>query len=544
MKKLSLLACAGLMFCTHSIFVKEISASVEECHQCHQDKKCGTVPFPSNSNEKTPKPILHSSKVWNFVSEPHLHPMKVKVNVNKKGVGDGLIFVAPYTFSSDRIYGQTGSLILNNEGIPVWFRALKSPNLMNTDFRVQTLLGKPVLTFWQGTLATPPVYTNLPAGSPEPGCCFYILDNTYREIMTVSAKGDEKISDIHEFLITPEGTALFFATQAIPLDLRPYGGPKNGFIQNFAIQEIDLKTNQLVFYWSALDHIPLTESHISASSAKTSNNVWDVYHLNSIGLTDDKDEIIVSSRSTWTIYRINKQSGDIVWRLGGKSSDFKIDHDAQFSWQHDGRWLSSDTLSLFDDNCCKTAITPPNTPAARGIVLHLDYKTMHASLKRSYFHDPALQVGSQGNMQSLENGNKFIGWGEDSYYSEYKNQGNTEEDSSLNTVYSAEMPGNNISYRAYRNVWVGKPYYPPSVVAKSVNEKSIVYVSWNGSTETASWKVFAGNSPENLKKIKTVDKSGFETTISADHSGPYFQVKALNSQGKVIGKSEVVRIEK
>ncbi len=86
--------------------------------------------------------------------------MKITVNILNPGLAPGSIFVAPYAFSADAMYGQTGSLILDNMGNPFWFRPLSTPNLMNTDFRVQQLNGQSVLTFWQGTLATPPTYTN------------------------------------------------------------------------------------------------------------------------------------------------------------------------------------------------------------------------------------------------------------------------------------------------------------------------------------------------------------------------------------------------
>jgi len=175
-----------------------------------ESKECGTVPYPSNTGHVTPDPILSSPDVWGFVSEPTLHPMKVKVVTHREGTSSGLIFVAPYAFSEDATYGQSGSLIMDNDANPIWFRPLSSPNLMNTDFRLQRWDGKPVLTFWQGTLASPPTYTNVPGGSSEPGSCYYILDNSYRVIKTVKAKRGFT-SDIHEFLLTPDGTALLLS---------------------------------------------------------------------------------------------------------------------------------------------------------------------------------------------------------------------------------------------------------------------------------------------------------------------------------------------
>lgn len=498
--------------------------------------KCGTVPFPTDYN--TPEPIIDSPQVWSFVSEPHLHPMKITVNTFNPSTSSGFVFLAPYGFSSDATYGQSGSLIVDNLGNPIWFHPLSSPNLMNTDFRVQTLFGKPVLTFWQGTLATPPAYTNAPGGSSEPGSCYYILDNSYAVIKTVSAQRGFT-SDIHEFLLTPRNTALLLSTKKIPMDLTPYGGPEDGFIQDFAIQEIDLRTNKLLFFWDALDHIPLTDSYQSVPSPTSTNKIWDVYHLNSIGLTDAVDDLIVSSRSTWTIYRINKPTGDIVWRLGGKQSNFEIAFGGEFSWQHDARFLPNNRVSLFDDN---SDGSPGPVPPSHGLILQLDLNELTASVYRTYFHDPNISVASEGNLQSLPNGNKFIGWGQSPYYSEFDEAGNTVDNPALNLLYAAQFPNTNYSYRAYRHDWVGKPFYPPSIGLRSSKGKKIVYASWNGSTQTTQWKVFAGCSPKNLCLAAIAERTGFETAIPVSERGPYFQVKALNSRGKVIGKSKIVKL--
>lgn len=499
---------------------------------------CGTTPYPTSNGYVTPAPILHSPSVWSFISEPHLHPMKITVNLFNPGTSQGLIFLAPYGFSADAMYGQSGALILDNTGTPFWFRPLSSPNLMNSDFRVQTFRGRPVLTFWQGTLATPPAYTNVPGGSSEPGSCYYILDETYALLKTVSAQKGYT-SDIHEFLLTPRNTALLLSTKAVPMDLTPYGGPQNGYVQNFAIQEIDLNTNQLLFFWEALQHIPLADSFADPAHLETSGNIWDAYHLNSIGLTDHEDEILVSGRNTWTIYKIHKPTGNILWQLGGKQSSFTIDSGAEFAWQHDARFLPNNLISMFNDNSNGSSV--PSVPS-HGLILQLDLLSRHASVYRSYFHDPNLTVASQGNVQSLSNGNKFIGWGQSQYYSEYNEAGNTEADPAVNLLYDAAMPGSNYTYRAYRNTWVGSPFYPPSIAVKAQNGQNVVYASWNGSTETTRWQVLAGCKPKKLCRVESAGKVGFETAIPISQIGPYFQVWALDAQGRVIGKSKIIKL--
>ena len=533
--------CFVSLYATTSLDFVDISsgnliAKKQDKHRCLE---CGNVPYPSNTGYITPDPIITSPDVWSFVSEPNLHPMKVSINLYKRSTSSGLIFLAPYAFSADAIYGQPGALIADNKGNPIWFRPLNSPNLMNTDFRVQKLHGKPVLTFWQGTLATPPAYTNTPGGSSEPGSCYYILDTTYKVISTLSAKKNF-IPDIHEFLLTPKNTALFLSTLAVPMDLTPYGGPSDGYVQDFAIQEVDVKTNKLLFFWNALDHIPLTDSYEPASSATSSNNVWDAYHLNSIGLTDKSDDILVSGRNTWTIYKINKPSRKIIWKLGGKQSDFSIEKKAKFSWQHDARFLPHHVISMFDDNSSGSSVPEP---PSHGLQIKLDFDNMTARLYRSYYHNPNITVASQGNVENLKNGHRFIGWGQSQYYSEFKRAGNTKKKPAKHLIYDAQMPSNNYTYRAYRHHWTGTPYYPPSIAVQSEEGQILVYASWNGSTETRRWKLFAGTCPKKLSHVKSASRRGFETTIKSPCKGPYFQVKALNPKGKVIGVSKVVQME-
>lgn len=504
---------------------------------------CGTVAYPTTNGYATPEATIESPQVWSFVSEPNLHPMKVFVNLMLPGISAGYIMLAPYSFSEYSSTGQQGALMLDNRGNPIYFRPTSGPNLMNTDFRVQQFNGEPVLTFWQGTLSTPPAYTNAPGGSSEPNSCYYILDSTYAVIKTVAAQNGFT-SDIHEFLLTPSNSALFLSTKKVPMDLTPYGGPQNGFVQDFAIQEVDLQTNELLFFWDALQHISLEDSFEPASSASQSGNVWDAFHCNSIGLTDSPDDIILSSRNMWTIFRINKPSGNIVWQLGGKQSSFILNEGAQFSWQHDARFLPSNMISMFDDNCCESATIPPGTPYAHGLILQLDLVNMTASAATTYYHNPNINVASQGNVQSLANGNKFIGWGQSQYYSEFAPAGNTESTPGQSLLYDAQMPTNNYTYRAYRDSWVGMPYYPPSIAVVPQSEQtldyaSLVYAAWNGSTETAAWQVFAGSAPTDLFLVASAPKAGFETAIPVASSGPYFQVQALDASSAVLGVSEV-----
>lgn len=311
---------------------------------------------------------------------------------------------------------------------------------------------------------------------------------------------------------------------------------------NYSIQEVDLETGELLFFWDVLAHVDPADSMIPASSAFSSNNIWDCFHVNSVE-EGPNNTLLVSMRNMWAIYNIDKATGNIIWQLGGKLSDFAFGPNAVFSWQHDARHRSGNRISMFDDACCATPSSPAMGPG-HGLILQLDLQNMTANVDRTYYHDPALKVPSQGNVQQLSNGNQFVGWGQEPYVSEYKNAGNTEKNPSLNFLYDMQFPGQNLSYRAFKNEWVGLPLDPPSIAAESIGEAAIVFASWNGSTETVAWRVLAGPTLDTLSvAVKSTPRTGFETEIDVKSDGPFFQVKALNSSGQVIGTSRIVQAE-
>lgn len=104
-----------------------------------------------------------------------------------------------------------------------------------------------------------------------------------------------------------------------------------------------------------------------------------------------------------------------------------------------------------------------------------------------------------------------------------------------------QFPNQNLSYRAFKNEWVGLPLYPPSIAIDLLCEGVIVYASWNGSIEIVAWQVLAGLSRCNLSVVVIcMPRAGFETKIHVKSCGPYFQVNALDSCGEIIGKSRIV----
>src|SRR6202035_1081182 len=165
---------------------------------------------------------------------------------------------------------------------------------------------------------------------------------------------------------------------------------------------------------------------------------------------------------------------------------------------------------------------------SRGIVLAINAQSGSATVAGQYEHSPALTSDSQGNIQLLENGDMFVGWGSEPYFSEYSASGQL--------LFDAHMHGSYESYRTYKFPWTGSPASSPAIAASKLpSGRAKVYASWNGDTRTTSWRVLAGSSAKSLTAVATAARDGFETSIATPASAPYVQVQALDASGNVLG---------
>jgi predicted lipoprotein with Yx(FWY)xxD motif len=484
----------------------------------------GTVGLPAAASAA-------ALKAWSFVSALALQPPQVRVDTAKPGAAPGLVFIDPFKDFAVKTpeAGQPGGLILDGKGNPVWFHPVPAAeDLVNLE--AQTYEGKPALTFWVGKISVPPA-TALPPGTPEPGGRFYIYDDHYRLIRTITP-ADGFTADPHEFTLTPQGTALFTAVKLEQAPVTTIVGTQQVKLVDSEVQEISLKTGKLVFSWDMLKHVSLTESQVPVPAV---GGIWDPYHMNSIAENDDGD-LIISARDTSALYDVSHKTGKPIWQLGGKGSTWKLGANASFSWQHDARFVGQDEITLFDDACCDLGV-PYAAPehASRGLILKLDAKAKTATVAHQYEHSPKIAVPSQGDMQTLPNGDEFIGWGQDPYYGEYTAAGKL--------LYEVTMPAADESYRALKYVWSAAPYYAPSIAAQEKNGRRTLYASWNGATGVGAWKVLAGSSPSKLKVVVAAATArGFETGVPVTARGPYFKVEALGAGDKVLRASSIVRL--
>lgn len=355
----------------------------------------------------------------------------------------------------------------------------------------------------------------------------------------VSPVGDMD-GDLHEFVITANGTALVTIYHPIPADLSSVGGPELGWLYDGIFQEIDIATGELLFEWRASHFFPPDSSFYPIRDRGYERTLgYDYFHMNSVD-KDDQGRYLVSGRHTFSVTCVDGTTGEVLWTLGGKHNEFTDLSDGaatKFTWQHDARWRGPNTLTLFD-NSANGEEEP--TGDSRGALIELDIPARQAKLITSYDHPQRFMSTSQGNVQVLDSGNVFVGWGHSAAYTEYTPEGDLICD--VHFGASAYFTfGRIVSYRVFKGDWVGKPNTMPDAAMADDS----VYVSWNGATEVTSWRLEAwdGASLENVTFITVdeVERTGFETKIPF---GPkvtsYFRVCALDSEGEILGTTEVL----
>jgi hypothetical protein len=435
-----------------------------------------------------------------FRSAPDLQPPVISATADRDpGAGD--IFLTP------RLSKQQGPIILDSSGRLLWFRPI---NGFATNLQVQRYLGQPVLTWFQQTGGNRATNEDV------------VMNRSYDVVAAVHGV-EGYVPDEHEFQLGSNGTAWIDAYTQTRSDLTSVGGPSNGVVMDGMIQERDVRTGQLLWEWHALGHIPLSASFIRAP---TSTAPYDYFHINSIQELP-KGNLLISARNTWAVYEIARQTGRVIWSLGGRHSSFRSGTKAGFEWQHDARLEPGGVLSVFDDASDPTSTVEPQSS---GKIVRLNMSTMTASLVGRFRHTPPLRSEGEGSAQILPDHNFFIGWGQQPVFTEYAPNGRE--------IFNGSFPLGITSYRAYRFPWKGEPPTRPSLaISAQPGGADRVYVSWNGATEVAAWRVLSGARPGAMHTATQSRRTGFETVLSLRQPERYLAVQAINARGKVLATS-------
>jgi len=294
-----------------------------------------------------------------------------------KNPTQGNVFFTPFRFPG---FLPTYLIITDHYGTPVFYRKMSA----NTyDFKKVT---EDKLTYYD-------IGTNY----------YYLLDSTYNVIDSLAMIG--YLTDLHE-LIIEDGHAFLMSYdyQYYPMDTVVQGGDPNAVVIGIVLQELDENKN-LVFQWRSWDHYKITDATYDID---LTDSLVDYAHSNAIEIDYD-GHILLSTRHFDEITKINRQTGEIIWRLGGEhceNNEFTFLNDPMgFSHQHDVRRLPNGNITMFDNGNL-------HSPSfSRSVEYQIDEVNKYATLVWEYRNDPSTYSGAMGSSRRLENHNTIIGWG-------------------------------------------------------------------------------------------------------------------------------------
>jgi hypothetical protein len=318
----------------------------------------------------------------------------------------------------------------------------------------------------------------------------YTLSSTWNIGNGYEAHG----ADVHEFLLLDNGHALLLSYVPGPYDLSPYGGSANATVVDMIIQEQDSAHN-VVFEWSGLQHVPVTNTYISL----TATGAIDYLHTNAIEFDPDGN-LLISSRNTIAINKIDRNTGNILWTLGGRSNQFNFNGDPGFWYQHDIRRLANGHITLFDNG------NGHNPPASRFLEYAIDETNHVVTNTWQWPNNNSLYSFIMGNAQRLPNGNTLGSWSTVNRVTEVTADGQVAYDLGLADP----------TYRAFRYTWEGTPAEAPRLATVTAGNPTTatLYFAWNGATDITRYNIYAGPTLSSTTLLTNTLRTGFETSLA------------------------------
>jgi hypothetical protein len=440
------------------------------------------------------------------------HPPAMRITTPARaGTAPGLLITNPIKIYTKKPAAWTGGpTIYDNAGHVVWYKPSTSIHVTEP----VTYHGKPAMAYYQITKKL---------GGWNAGY-WVLLNQSYQKIAEIHA-GNGLAADHHELVLTDHDTALMDIYRPVKMDLSKVGGSANATVQEAIVQEVSLTTGKVLFEWHSLKYVPVTDSYNSL----TTDSV-DYFHINSIA-EDTDGNLIVSGRFVSTILKINRSTGDVMWRLGGRHSDFSFVGDGGPSYQHDVRVVGPSMYSAFDNGDGR------NPQYSRGVTWQVDLAAHTASVVDQWRHAPDVYSSIMGSNRVLPNGNRLIGWA-------LGGGGATTEYAGHSVVFESTFSELASSYRVFRSVWHATPATPPSLQLRRSNGVVHADVSWNGATDMVRWELLAGPDAKHLKVVTTAPYTGYRASLTtpAASSKRVFEVRAVRS-GMANGTSHVIRLK-
>ncbi|MBN1479498.1 aryl-sulfate sulfotransferase [candidate division KSB1 bacterium] len=451
------------------------------------------VPGPwYKSKANAAKSLLKSSISSSAVSVPSDFPHVAITMSDNPDTG--------YIFMNSWWDGPAYNIIFDNSGAPIWYH--KYPD-RRRDFKVQ-----------KNGLITMLVRSGYPFGQG-----FIAMDHTYTEVDSFHAVNGYQ-TDEHELQVLEDGHYLLIGIRQTQVDMRQYveGGSRNASVLESIIQEFTPE-HDLIFQWRAWDHFDIADTYVPIENELTSSSIR-FPHMNAIDIDTD-GHILLSSRHLSEITKINRQTGEIMWRLGGEKNQFTFINDPLNGPenQHDVRVVGENRFTVFDNG------NEHNPPVSRATEYLVDPDSMKATLVWEFRDNPDKYSYWMGNHQRLPNGNRLINWADGSLpkITEVRENGEI----------AFELWWQNYihTYRVFRFPWQGKAQEPYLVVESHRESVNLIFNKF-GDPDVAYYNIYGGQSPNPTTIIDSSTTTQAALTELENEARYYFRVTAVDSTGR------------
>lgn len=229
-----------------------------------------------------------------------------------------------------------------------------------------------------------------------------VLNDKMKEVDTLNCVNGYK-ADYHDIQLLQNGGYILQAYDSISVNMSEIvsGGNPNAIVIYLIIQEFDQNKN-LIFEWNAWEHLNIADyTNLDLTRLRLT---W--MHGNSIEVDQDL-HLLVSNRRSSEILKIDRNTGDVLWYLGGPNNDFTINNDSfnGFNKQHDVRRLSNGNILLFDNG------NEHQPPISRVVEYSVNEINKSINLVWEFYHPEQLLGLAMGSAQRLPNQNTLINWG-------------------------------------------------------------------------------------------------------------------------------------
>jgi hypothetical protein len=405
-----------------------------------------------------------------------------------------------YIFIDNRTSGSNSyNVIFDNSGNPIWYW---QTNDERRDMKVQP---NGMLTMLQRSPMS-----------------FIGLDKHYRQVKTYTAVNGAS-TDEHELFVREDGYYYLIGLKFENVDMRQYvsGGSSSASVGQTMIQGFTPE-NDLIFQWRAWDHFDVRD--VEYENNKSSS--FRFSHMNAIYFDTD-GQILLSSRLLSEVTKINKDTGEIIWRLGGNHSDFKFVNDELngFRNQHAISATGPRRYLLFDNGDLHSP------PVSRAVEYEIDPNKMTATLIWEFREKPDRFSHYMGNTQRLPNGNTLINWavGSSPKLTEVRPNGTKAFEMNWANGYEA--------YRTWRCQWDGMALEPWLMIEqKSANTVTLIFNKF-GDPNVDYYNIYCGKTSAPTILWAVSDSTLAYISDFTSTGKYYFRVTAVDVNGTESGYS-------